>query len=198
LEIQRAYLVGGLVAFAAVLGALGFNTFSYIDEQVRKQIPVIVEQRAKQVAQETIKAELPAQVQPVVDESVQRQIQAKSAAWNQSIKDRLDSALAMLQLQSAVRDLGGRVVTGRDSEITEIDLAGKRITKEQLQRLSTFPAIDRVKILGFQNAEVEPDALKGLIDWPGLEQIEVGTDAANAALRDALPPQVKVEVETKP
>jgi hypothetical protein len=198
LEIQRAYLIGGLIAFAAVLGALGFNAFSYIDEQVRKQIPAIVEERAKQVAQETIKAELPAQVQPAVEQSVQRQFQARSAALNQSFNERLESALATLQLQSAVRDLGGKVVKRPDSAEIEIDLSGKQITKDQLEDLRAFPAIDKVKVLGFQNVEADPNAVKALIDWPGLEKVEVGTDEACAALRKILPPHVKVEVDGKP
>ncbi len=197
LEMQRAYLIGGLLAFAAVFGALGFNAFSYIDDQVRKQIPLIVEQRAKQVAQETIKAELPAQVTPAVEQSVRRQFQEQRAAWNQSIDERVAAALPALQLQSAVRELGGTVVKGPNFEIFEIDLSGHPVTKEQLERLGAFQAIDKVKVLGLQKSFVEPDALRALEAWPGLEQVDVAKEAASEELRAALPPKVKVEVDGK-
>jgi hypothetical protein len=197
LEIQRAYLIGGLVAFAAVVSALGFNTYSYIDEQIRKQIPGIVEERAKQVAQETIKAELPAQVQPAVEQSVQRQFEDKSAAWNQSLNNRLESALATLQLQSAVQDLGGTVVVGPDSDAIEINLSGKRLSKDQLEHLSAFPAINDVRVLGLRNVDVDPDAIKALIDWRGLKQVDVESDAASAELRAVLPPTIRIETGGK-
>jgi hypothetical protein len=184
------------VAFAAVSGALGFNLYSYIDKELERRVPEIVEERARLVAQKTIAQALPTTVLPAVEQQVQRQFEKERIAWNQAITDRVASALPRSrQLEWVIRGIGGNVTQGPGQQIEKIDLSGVQVSAEDLARLSKLPGIEGVKVFTFHNSGVDANDLAPLADWPKLEKIDVDASINRDALRAVLPPSVKIEVE---
>jgi hypothetical protein len=185
------------LAFTGVTGACGLNLFNYVDEQIKKLVPPLIQARLEKAVPEALAAELPKQVVPRIKREVEQQFEDQRPELNRLIESHVASAMpAAMKLGWMVEQLGGNITAGSGQRIERIDLSGTRATDEDLSRLAGQAGIDHVKSLVLRNTSITAAGLAAIAKWPQLEEVDLaGTAAKKAEARAALPPSVQIKAD---